>query len=136
MDLHLQRTAIREGLAGNDRGASVRFGPADVEGVFTPGELLAIALAACNLMSADHTIARRVGTDPLDLTSTVTTVKDTAANRYVRADVTLAIGGAAHLDAAAWDDLVARATRAVERSCTVGRSLERELPHTLSIERT
>src|SRR5690606_970841 len=84
--LRLRRTGTRQGVAGNGRGATVRFGPADVDGAFTPGELLAVALAACNLMSADFPIARRVG-EHVELTGEVTAVKDAATNRYAEASV-------------------------------------------------
>lgn len=38
-------------------------GSEDVDGVFTPGELLKIALAACSGMSSDMPLARRLGDD-------------------------------------------------------------------------
>ena len=38
-------------------------GREDVEGVFTPGELMKIALAACSGMSSDLPLARRLGDD-------------------------------------------------------------------------
>ncbi len=113
----------------------MRFGPADVDGAFTPGELLAVALAACNLMSADFPIARRVG-EHVELTGEVTAVKDAATNRYAEASVRLAVGGADHLDEQAWQELVAAAARAVDRACTVGRTVEHDLPHSLTIERS
>lgn len=133
--LRLRRTGTRQGVAGNGRGATVRFGPADVDGAFTPGELLAVALAACNLMSADFPIARRVG-EHVELTGEVTAVKDAATNRYAEASVRLAVGGADHLDEQAWQELVAAAARAVDRACTVGRTVDHDLPHSLTIERS
>src|SRR5690554_6211659 len=47
----------------NERGAEVRIGRSDVEGVFSPGELLQLALAACTALSADHPLRSRLGTD-------------------------------------------------------------------------
>ena len=39
------------------------IGSEDVDGVFTPGELLKIALAACSGMASDVPLARRLGDD-------------------------------------------------------------------------
>lgn len=44
-------------------GAQVLVGSEDVDGVFTPGELLKIALAACSGMASDQPLARRLGDD-------------------------------------------------------------------------
>lgn len=133
-ELHVERTGIRQGVATNGRGAELRFGPVEVDGSFTPGELLALALASCNLMSADPPITRRLG-DDAQVSGTVTTVKDVAANAYVDSAVELAIEGTDELDGAAWAELVDVATRSIERACTVGRTVEGGLPHTLNIRR-
>lgn len=130
--LRVERTGTRTGVAQNGRGASLRFGPGDVEGSFTPGELLALALAACNLMSADHAVVRRLG-DQVHVAGTVTPVKDTGENTYVGASVDLTVEGADGLDDDAWLELVAVASRAIERGCTVGRTLDAGMPHTLAI---
>ena len=132
--LRVERTGTRQGVARNGRGASVRFGPDDVEGSFTPGELLALALAACNVMSVDHVLTRRLG--EVGIGGTVVTSKDVGDNAYVDAHVELEVSGGDVPDDAAWQELVAVASRAVARGCTVGRTLERPLPHTISIVRT
>lgn len=133
-ELRVERTGIRQGVATNGRGAEVRFGPVETEGAFTPGELLALALAACNLMSADPPLTRRLG-DDARVTGSVTTVKDVAANVYVDSAVELAIEGSEDLDDGAWAELVDVTTRSIERACTVGHTLENGLPHTLKIRR-
>ena len=61
-ELWVERTGVRRYTGRSTRGAEVLVGSEDVEGVFTPGELLKIALAACSGMSSDHplrTPARR-----------------------------------------------------------------------------
>jgi uncharacterized OsmC-like protein len=131
--LRVDRTGTRQGVARNGRGASVRFGPEDVDGSFTPGELLALALAACNVMSADHVLVRRLG--EVGLTATVETTKDVAENAYVDAHVELAVAGGTALDDGAWNELVAVVSRAVERSCTVGRTLDATMPHSVGVVR-
>ncbi|WP_420114928.1 OsmC family protein [Pseudactinotalea sp.] len=133
-ELQVERTGTRQGVATNGRGAELRFGPVEADGAFTPGELLALALAACNLMSADPPLTRRLG-DDARVTGSVTTVKDVPGNAYVDSTVELAIEGAEGLDGEAWAELVDVASRSIERACTVGRTLESGLPHTLTIRR-
>src|ERR1700753_2308893 len=62
-ELWVERTGSRRYTGYSSRGAQVLVGSEDVEGVFTPGELLKIALAACSGMSSDQPLARRLGDD-------------------------------------------------------------------------
>src|SRR5271166_58600 len=60
-ELWVERTGTRRYTGHSSRGAQVLVGADDVEGVFTPGELMKIALAACSGMSTDAPLARRLG---------------------------------------------------------------------------
>ena len=62
-ELRVERTGTRRYVGMSSRGARVEIGSADVEGVFTPGELLKIALGACSAMASDFTVSRRLGDD-------------------------------------------------------------------------
>src|SRR3954468_250701 len=62
-ELWVERTGARRYTGRSTRGAEVLVGNEDVEGVFTPGELLKIALAACSGMSSDQPLAHRLGDD-------------------------------------------------------------------------
>src|ERR1700730_12632967 len=62
-ELWVERTGTRRYTGYSSRGAQVLVGSEDVEGVFTPGELLKIALAACSGMSSDQPLARRLRDD-------------------------------------------------------------------------
>src|SRR5690242_200570 len=62
-ELWVERTGVRRYTGRSTRGAEVLVGSEDVEGVFTPGELLKIALAACSGMSSDHSLRTRLGDD-------------------------------------------------------------------------
>ena len=62
-ELWVERTGSRRYTGYSSRGAQVLVGSEDVEGVFTPGELLKIALAACSGMSTDQPLSRRLGDD-------------------------------------------------------------------------
>src|ERR1700710_1482097 len=62
-DLWVERTGVRRYTGHSSRGAEVLVGSEDVDGVFTPGELMKIALAACGGMSSDAPLSRRLGDD-------------------------------------------------------------------------
>ena len=62
-ELWVERTGVRRYTGHSSRGAQVLVGSEDVEGVFTPGELMKIALAACSGMASDQPIRRRLGED-------------------------------------------------------------------------
>ena len=51
-----ERTGTRQYLGRNHSGAEVRIGTGP--GEFSPGELLKLALATCNSLSADHRLAK------------------------------------------------------------------------------
>lgn len=131
-NLHLERTGVRHGVASNGRGGTLQFGPVDQEGAFTPGELLAIALAACNLMTADQVLTRRLGEDAGHASAEVTTVKDADDNRFTDAEVRITVD-MADLDEAARQSLDEVMQRSVAKACTIGRTLEAGLPHTLTV---
>ena len=56
-------------------------GNEDVEGVFTPGELMKIALAACSGMASDAPLQRRLG-DDYQTTIKVSGAADREQERY------------------------------------------------------
>ena len=62
-ELWVERSGVRRYTGRSSRGAEVLVGSEDVEGVFTPGELMKIALAACSGMSSDQPVRRRLGDD-------------------------------------------------------------------------
>lgn len=62
-ELWVERTGVRRYTGHSSRGGQVLVGSEDVDGVFTPGELMKIALAACSGMSSDEPLRRRLGDD-------------------------------------------------------------------------
>lgn len=109
-------------IARNDRGAQIRVGVPGVEGTFTPGELLHIAAATCAALSADHVLSSRLGRD-FAATVEVRAEEDTADERYTHIMTTLT-ADMAELEPDRRAALVERADRAVDRLCTVGRTLQ------------
>jgi uncharacterized OsmC-like protein len=120
--LWVQRTGTRRYTGHSSRGAQVLIGSEDVDGVFTPGELLKVALAACSGMSSDQPLARRLG-DDYQATVTVSGAADREQERYPLLQETLALDLSGLTDEEA-ERLRLVVTRAVDQVCTVGRTLK------------
>ncbi|QOR71811.1 OsmC family protein [Ruania alkalisoli] len=125
--LRIERTGTRQYVARNDRGGEVAIGPREIDGVFNPGELMALALAACTMMSADLPIGRRLGED-FTGGAVVSTEKDEQQNRYTSAEVDVLLDTES-LSEREKEALVRVISRAAEQACTVGRTLAAGLPH-------
>ncbi|HLV03190.1 OsmC family protein [uncultured Georgenia sp.] len=109
-------------VARNERGAEVRIGSKDTEGVFSPGELLKVALAACTALSADHVLRSRLGDDfPAVVGVSSTGVE--GENRYGHLDVELVLD-LGDLEEERRAKLAERVDRTSGRLCTVGRTLK------------
>ncbi|MGV0627054.1 OsmC family protein [Mycolicibacter minnesotensis] len=121
-ELWVERTGTRRYTGHSSRGAEVLIGSEDVEGVFTPGELLKIALAACTGLSSDAPLARRLG-DDYAATIRVSGLADREQERYPLLEETLELD-LSGLDEADTARLLAVVQRAVDQVCTVGRTLK------------
>jgi uncharacterized OsmC-like protein len=121
-ELWVERTGVRRYTGRSTRGAQVLVGNEDVEGVFTPGELMKIALAACSGMASDAPLQRRLGED-YQVRIEVSGAADREQERYPQLDeqMKLDLSGLS-------EDEVARVLTVVERAidqvCTVGRTLK------------
>lgn len=120
--LWVERTGTRRYLGKSSRGAEVLIGSESVDGVFTPGELLKIALAACTGMSSDLPLARRLG-DNYDATIEVSGAADRENERYPALAEVLRVD-LSELDADAQQRLLTVVERAIEKVCTVSRTLK------------
>ncbi|HZQ34222.1 MAG TPA: OsmC family protein [Mycobacterium sp.] len=121
-ELWVERTGVRRYTGRSSRGAEVLVGNEDVDGVFTPGELLKIALAACSGMATDQPLARRLG-DDYQATVRVEGPPDRENEVYPRLDEILEVDLSGLPD----DErarLLTVVTRAVDQVCTVGRTLK------------
>lgn len=121
-DLWVERTGVRRYTGHSSRGAAVLVGSEDVDGVFTPGELMKIALAACSGMSTDQPLARRLG-DDYSAVVTVCGPPDRENEVYPRLEETLKVD-LSQLTEAEAARLLTVITRAVDQVCTVGRTLK------------
>jgi uncharacterized OsmC-like protein len=121
-ELWVQRTGTRRYTGHSSRGAQVLIGSEDVDGVFTPGELLKIALAACSGMSSDQPLARRLG-DDYQATVRVSGLADRQQERYPQLEETLELNLSGLTEEEA-ERLRIVVNRAVDQVCTVGRTLK------------
>lgn len=120
--LWVERNGTRTYTGFSARGARVEIGPAEAGAVFTPGELLKVALAACAGMSSDVAFARRLG-DDYRTTIRVEDPKDPAEDRYP------VLTEKFEIDLSMLDDedrakLLTIAQRSIDKVCTVGRTLK------------
>lgn len=120
--LWVQRTGARRYTGYSSRGGQVSIGSEDIEGVFTPGELLKIALAGCTGMASDSLLARRLG-DDYRANVNVSGDADRGQERYPLLTETLDLA-LSDLTEAEAERLVTVVQRAVDQACTVGRTLE------------
>jgi uncharacterized OsmC-like protein len=121
-ELWVERTGVRRYTGRSSRGAEVLVGSEDVEGVFTPGELMKIALAACSGMSSDQPLRRRLG-DDYAATLRVSGAADREQERYPLLEETLEVD----LSGLSEDEvkrLLVVVERAIDQVCTVGRTLK------------
>jgi uncharacterized OsmC-like protein len=121
-ELWVERTGSRRYTGYSSRGAQVLVGSEDVAGVFTPGELLKIALAACSGMSSDEPLARRLGDDYKAVVK-VSGAADREHEIYPLLEETLELD-LSGLSEDEKERLLVVVNRAVDLVCTVGRTLK------------
>lgn len=121
-ELWVQRTGVRRYTGHSTRGAEVLVGSEDVEGVFTPGELMKIALAACAGLSSDQPLRRRLG-DDYQATIRVSGPADRDQERYPLLQESLEVD-LSGLDPDELTRLLTVVERAIDQVCTVGRTLK------------
>lgn len=118
----VRRSGEQQFIGSNDRGAEVLLGKPGQEGTFRPGELLLVAVGACANMSAESVIARRIGTEASQ-SVTVEATKDSEANRYSSMRVSFDVDFSGLSDEQR-HTAIAAALRAIDRGCTVSRTVE------------
>ncbi|MFJ8814133.1 OsmC family protein [Amycolatopsis thermoflava] len=126
MSLDVRREGEHEFVGRNERGATVRIGRKGAPGSFSPAELLQIAAASCAAVTAEELITRRTDA-PLRVA--VTADRREGASELDAVHVLFDVD----LSTLADDErekLVAAVGRAVERLCTVSRTLKKGIPVT------
>ncbi|WP_405165970.1 OsmC family protein [Nocardia sp. NBC_01499] len=131
-ELWVERTGTRAYTGRSSRGAEVLIASQGVPGAFTPGELLKIALAGCSGLSADFSLARKLG-DSFDATIRVSGDADRENELYPQLDETFQLD-LSELDQEARERLLVTVQRAIDKACTVGRTLQAGTKVTLSFD--
>jgi uncharacterized OsmC-like protein len=121
-ELWVERTGVRRYTGRSARGGEVLISSEDVEGAFTPGELMKIALAACSGMASDQPLRRRLG-DDYPATIRVSGPADRDQERYPLLEESLEVdlSGLSDTEVTRLRTVV---ERAVDQVCTVGRTLK------------
>ncbi|VVJ15898.1 Uncharacterised protein [Amycolatopsis camponoti] len=130
MGLEVQRDGKHSFVGRNDRGAEVRLGRTGAEGAFSPAELLQIAAAGCSAVTAEELITRRVGEDAKFRVAVSADRREGASELdavHVAFDVDVSTLAADQREA-----LAGAVDRAIERLCTVSRTLKKGIPVTES----
>ncbi|MBB4688853.1 OsmC family protein [Amycolatopsis jiangsuensis] len=128
MTLEVQREGEHSFVGRNERGAEVRLGRSGAEGAFSPAELLQIATAGCSAVTAEELITRRVGEDSKFRVAVTADRREGASELdavHVSFDVDLST-----LDPDKREALAGAVDRAIERLCTVRRTLTKGIPVT------
>lgn len=107
--------------AYNERGGEIPVGLDDEPGTFSPGELLQLALATCNLGSIQHLLASRLGQETTSSVG-VSTHRVRGENRYGSMDVEI-LADLSSLPEERREKVIERLRGAADRQCTVGRTL-------------
>jgi len=133
-ELWVERTGVRRYSGRSGRGAEVLIGSETDDGVFTPGELLKIALAGCSGLSSDEPLRRRLG-DDYQAVIRVSGPADREQERYPLLEETpeLDLSG---LSEAEIERLVIVVNRAIDQVCTVGRTLKAGATVTFDVTNT
>ena len=133
-ELWVERTGIRRYTGRSSRGAEVLIGSVTDDGVFTPGELLKIALAGCSGLSSDQPLRRRLGDDyPAVIRVSGDADRDDERYPVLAERLEIDLSG---LTAEEKERLLLVVNRAIDQVCTVGRTLKSGAEVTVEIVET
>jgi uncharacterized OsmC-like protein len=128
--LEIERVGEHEFVGRNERGATVRVGREGALDAFSPGELLHVAVAACNLVTVEELITRRTGPD----TPMIASVEhEGGVTEYDKLAVTLQ-ADLSFLDDATRERVLKAMRISIDRQCVVSRTLKRGAEVTLTID--
>ncbi|MCX2732417.1 OsmC family protein [Saccharopolyspora sp. NFXS83] len=132
--VEVHRTGEHTFTASNGRGGEVAIGGDGAPDSFTPGELLLAAIAGCSAVTSENLLVRRAGQDA-DIVVHADrdkTAEDPNKFSEVRVRFDVDLGAVEGVDRAKLLDAV---ERAIERYCTVSRSVAEGTPITLELPR-
>ena len=119
--------------AFSDDGAHIKFGRGSDKGLFSPGDLSKIALAACAALSSQFAIENALG-EGNGARVVVDETYDNANDRYLRFQEQVVVDA---IDAGLSDEdakkLADRVTRHINKGCTVKHTYEIETPVSMDV---
>ena len=124
--LWVERTKDGSWDAFSDDGAHIKFGKG--RGVFTPGDLMKIALAGCAALSSQFAIEHTLG-DGKGARIVVDGTYDADSDAYINFNEQVVVDATdAKLSEEDADKLKERVTRHIEKGCTVKHTYVQETP--------
>lgn len=117
--------------AFSDDGAHIKFGHG--KGLFSPGDLMKVALAGCAAMTSEFAIEHTLG-EGRGASVVVDGTYDSEDNAYLSFNEQLVVDATdAELSNEDADKLKERITRHIDKGCTVGRTYQQATPVRLNV---
>ncbi|GAA0515137.1 OsmC family protein [Saccharopolyspora thermophila] len=129
------RTGQHTFTATNPRGAQVTIGRDGAPGAFTPGELLLAAIAGCAALTGENLLVRRIGEDAGFTVHADRRKAPEDPNKFSSVQITFDVDLSVIEDEGERGRLVDAVRRAIEKYCTVSRSVEEGTPIDLTLPR-
>ncbi|GAA2813211.1 OsmC family protein [Saccharopolyspora taberi] len=133
--VEIDRTGKHTFTATNGRGGEVTIGRDGAPDAFTPGELLLAAIAGCSAVTSENLLVRRLGEEAKLRVHADRSKAPEDPNKFSEVQVTFDVDLGGIEDADERARLVDAVERAIERLCTVSRSVEEGTPITLTLPR-
>lgn len=130
--VEVRRTGEHTFVATNGRGGEVTIGRDGVLDGFTPGELLLAAIAGCSAVTVESLVTRRIG-DDAEVTFHADRTKEPDDPNTFSAVQVAGEWALSSLDEQERAKLAEAAHRAIDRACTVSRSVKRGTPISLDL---
>ncbi|MFC0265084.1 OsmC family protein [Alloscardovia macacae] len=120
--------------AFSDDGAHIKFGRGSDKGLFSPGDLSKVALAACAALSSQFAVESALG-EGKGARIVVDAAYDADEDRYLSFSEQVVVDALeAGLDEAAAQKLAERVRRHIEKGCTVMHTYTQETPVRMDVE--
>ncbi len=133
--VEVRRSGDHRYTASNGRGGSVEISTDGVPDAFTPGELLLAAIAGCSGLTGENLLTRRLG-DSAGVTVHADRTKDPEdPKKFSSVQVSFDVDLSSIGDDGERTKLLDAVERAIDRSCTVSRSVQESTPITLTLPR-
>ncbi|MGW5643808.1 OsmC family protein [Saccharopolyspora sp. NPDC003752] len=133
--VEVTRTGPHTFTATNPRGGEVTIGREDAPDAFTPGELLLAAIAACSAVTSENLLVRRLGEDAKVTVHADRTKVPEDKHKFASVQVGFDVDLSGIEDDGERGKVVDAVRRAIEKYCTVSRSVEEGTPIELTLPR-